>query len=399
MFFQHALSKMSPYPGGFHLCRRCSCMGLVEDPTHGGQVLIELLNFLDSQLDLQFTPSILKNQQRSFEIEAPLPKPKKRISGNTPLSSFKPPRSHDIPIPKSPTLRPGRRLKAPNTQIEARVRSAAPPIQREKAAAFLRAPNHQPAPDKKKTLQRPHSAVRSNGKQVRPASQYSQVLDAIPVCLVTFDELNITSQEQPYQKTKTYDIEGLTRSVTLTTAPQRWLPEKEDKAQLSHLYGRCDCRTTEIVTVESNANRYSPKHQTSSGAKDVENTEHSEIVRQVQGIYLLSGLPEAVHTAHLAHELMHAWIFLSGFPILDPMWEEGLCNLIAAKYLEYTAAELKKKQIRRPLPLAQAKEELVRFQLWKMERNPDPAYGDGYKMVRKIVAEKGLKKVLDTLSE
>ena len=41
----------------------------------------------------------------------------------------------------------------------------------------------------------------------------------------------------------------------------------------------------------------------------------------------------------LAHEVMHAWLRLSGYPRLPPMVEEGLCQLMATLWLEQQPAE------------------------------------------------------------
>ena len=41
----------------------------------------------------------------------------------------------------------------------------------------------------------------------------------------------------------------------------------------------------------------------------------------------------------LAHEVMHAWLRLSGYPRLPPMVEEGLCQLMATLWLEQQPPE------------------------------------------------------------
>ena len=41
----------------------------------------------------------------------------------------------------------------------------------------------------------------------------------------------------------------------------------------------------------------------------------------------------------IAHEVMHAWLRLSGYPRLPPNVEEGLCQLMAMLWLEQQPAE------------------------------------------------------------
>lgn len=54
----------------------------------------------------------------------------------------------------------------------------------------------------------------------------------------------------------------------------------------------------------------------------------------VTAILVLSGLPRLLTGCILAHELMHAWLRLSGFEDLPLEIEEGLCQLMALLWLE-----------------------------------------------------------------
>ncbi|KAL4528678.1 hypothetical protein Ndes2437A_g03227 [Nannochloris sp. 'desiccata'] len=54
----------------------------------------------------------------------------------------------------------------------------------------------------------------------------------------------------------------------------------------------------------------------------------------VTAILVLSGLPRLLTGCILAHELMHAWLRLSGFEDLPLEVEEGLCQLMALLWLE-----------------------------------------------------------------
>mmetsp|Transcript_2542 Transcript_2542/g.8343 ORF Transcript_2542/g.8343 Transcript_2542/m.8343 type:complete len:457 (-) Transcript_2542:71-1441(-) len=72
----------------------------------------------------------------------------------------------------------------------------------------------------------------------------------------------------------------------------------------------------------------------------VEETENDEIVsRQVEGINLLSGQTAMQLTSTLVHELMHVYLFSRRFGKLDPLVEEGICELAAFLWLDKFAPE------------------------------------------------------------
>ena len=60
---------------------------------------------------------------------------------------------------------------------------------------------------------------------------------------------------------------------------------------------------------------------------------------EITAILVLCGLPWLLAGSILAHEVMHAWLRLAGFPALPPPTEEGLCQLMALLWLEQQPAE------------------------------------------------------------
>ena len=60
---------------------------------------------------------------------------------------------------------------------------------------------------------------------------------------------------------------------------------------------------------------------------------------EITAILVLCGLPWLLTGSILAHEVMHAWLRLSGYPQLPPMVEEGLCQLMATLWLEQQPPE------------------------------------------------------------
>lgn len=82
-------------------------------------------------------------------------------------------------------------------------------------------------------------------------------------------------------------------------------------------------------------------------------------------IHVLSGLPRIAFMGVLAHELLHVWIHEQGLSHLSHAEVEGFCNLGTALMLSRaTAGE---------------EATLAQVLLQRMDEDPDPAYGDGYR--------------------
>ena len=63
-------------------------------------------------------------------------------------------------------------------------------------------------------------------------------------------------------------------------------------------------------------------------------------IAQVTAILVLHGLPHLVAGAILGHEIMHAWLHLSGMRHLSSDVEEGICQLMALLWLEKQAVKV-----------------------------------------------------------
>ncbi|XP_021689134.1 protein DA1-related 1 isoform X1 [Hevea brasiliensis] len=55
---------------------------------------------------------------------------------------------------------------------------------------------------------------------------------------------------------------------------------------------------------------------------------------EVTAILILYGLPRLLTGSILAHEMMHAWLRLKGYPSLRPEVEEGICQVLAHMWLD-----------------------------------------------------------------
>ena len=97
-------------------------------------------------------------------------------------------------------------------------------------------------------------------------------------------------------------------------------------------------------------------------------------------IYILSGLPMIEFTAILAHEMLHVWLFSQKI-VLSDRETEGFCNLGAMLVLQRSGTPFS------------------RILLKKLETNPDPVYGNGFRIMRKKVNRLGWDGLLEELSQ
>lgn len=104
-----------------------------------------------------------------------------------------------------------------------------------------------------------------------------------------------------------------------------------------------------------------------------------EITDQNACIYILHSLPAELFDGAVAHEIGHAWAFLSGCPRHQPPLAEGSCN-----YLRWRLHE------ERGTPEAQA-------HMKTMLEDRDPAYGLGFRRVKKYVERNGFPALLELL--
>jgi hypothetical protein len=101
--------------------------------------------------------------------------------------------------------------------------------------------------------------------------------------------------------------------------------------------------------------------------------------RRVEGVAILKGLSRHVMEGVAVHELGHAWLFLHGVDSLGAPVEEGFCNMLSHLYhSSFNTDE-------------------ARFCIRIIEQNPDPVYGDGFRVVNAAVQKYGLSSIVDYL--
>jgi hypothetical protein len=109
-------------------------------------------------------------------------------------------------------------------------------------------------------------------------------------------------------------------------------------------------------------------------------TRHQRTGRQLVAgsitIQVIAGLPPMHFGQTVAHELGHAWLAQRAVAEIDDIVEEGVCELFAHAWLK-----------RQPTPMAGS----LRA---GMHTNPNPVYGNGFRMVHAAVAAHGIDSVL-----
>ncbi len=93
-------------------------------------------------------------------------------------------------------------------------------------------------------------------------------------------------------------------------------------------------------------------------------------------VYILDRLPPGRFVETAAHEVAHDWMRHNAPGVRDELLREG--------FAEYVASQVN---------LAEGRSGLNR----RMEQNPDPVYGAGYRAVRDAVKELGFERVLENL--
>ncbi|PZW32891.1 protein DA1 [Thermosporothrix hazakensis] len=109
-------------------------------------------------------------------------------------------------------------------------------------------------------------------------------------------------------------------------------------------------------------------------------TQNGQVIRRtIDGVAILEGLPAAVFQGVVAHELGHVWLAVHAIATPSPREEEGFCELLAYRLYHHQAT-------------AEA-----RLQIVRMERNPDPIYGEGFRQVRALSERLGFQQLLTAL--
>lgn len=109
---------------------------------------------------------------------------------------------------------------------------------------------------------------------------------------------------------------------------------------------------------------------------------------EVTAILILNGLPRLLTGTILAHEMMHAWLRLNGYPVLRLDVEEGICQVVAHMWLTSQIASISGGK-RSPLEM-----KLAEFFKHQIESNQSQVYGNGFRAGNRAVLKYGLQTTL-----
>ncbi|KAL3039067.1 hypothetical protein AAZX31_01G166700 [Glycine max] len=144
-------------------------------------------------------------------------------------------------------------------------------------------------------------------------------------------------------------------------------------------------------------------------------TEPYRLIRhcEVTAILVLYGLPRLLTGSILAHEMMHAWLRLKGYPNLSPEVEEGICQVLAHMWLESelysgtgndgASSSASSSSSSSPSSSVSTKKgkrsdfekKLGEFFKHQIESDTSSAYGDGFRLGNQAMLKYGLKRTLD----
>lgn len=102
-------------------------------------------------------------------------------------------------------------------------------------------------------------------------------------------------------------------------------------------------------------------------------------------IHVLNGMPRLAFMGVLAHELLHVWIHEQGLKHLSPPQVEGFCNLATA--LMYNRAATAEDR------------DLSAVLLQRLQTDPDPVYGEGYRRMARHLEELGWPGLLQAMTQ
>ncbi|KAF5451396.1 hypothetical protein F2P56_026508 [Juglans regia] len=135
---------------------------------------------------------------------------------------------------------------------------------------------------------------------------------------------------------------------------------------------------------------------------------------EVTAILVLYGLPRLLTGSILAHEMMHAWLRLKGYPNLSPEVEEGICQVLAHMWLDseiysVSGSDVASSSSSSPSSSSSSssntsskkgkrsdfEKKLGEFFKHQIESDTSSAYGDGFRLGNQAVLKYGLKRTLD----
>ncbi|KAF8402990.1 hypothetical protein HHK36_011084 [Tetracentron sinense] len=131
---------------------------------------------------------------------------------------------------------------------------------------------------------------------------------------------------------------------------------------------------------------------------------------EITAILALYGLPRLLTGSILAHELMHGWLRLKGYPNLSPWVEEGICQVLAHMWLESevipgsrsmpsTSAASSASSSSKKGGKSDIEKKLGDFFMHQIAHDTTTAYGEGFRAANAAVNKYGLRHTLNHIRQ
>ncbi|XP_012574455.1 protein DA1-related 1-like isoform X2 [Cicer arietinum] len=246
--------------------------------------------------------------------------------------------------------------------------------------------------------------------------KYILLDDGRKLCLECLDSAIMDSREcQPLYLEIQNFFEGLNmkveQQVPMLLVERQALNEAMEGEKIGHHHfaetrGLCLSEEQTVATILRRPRIRAGRRATDMITKPYRLTRHCEVT----AILVLYGLPRLLTGSILAHEIMHAWLKLKGYPNLSPKVEEGICQVMAHMWLEselYSGsrnndAPSSSSSLRSTSSASSKKGKRSDFEMklgdffkHQIETDTSSAYGDGFRLGNQAVLKYGLKSTLD----
>ncbi|XP_022751352.1 protein DA1-related 1-like [Durio zibethinus] len=249
-------------------------------------------------------------------------------------------------------------------------------------------------------------------------AKYLSLDDGRKLCLECLDSaITDTDQCQPLYLEIQEFFEGLNmkveQEVPLLLVERQALNEAMEGEKNGHHHlpetrGLC-------LSEEQTVNTVSRRPTIGAGNRFIDiRTKPYRLIRrcEVTAILILYGLPRLLTGSILAHEMMHAWLRLKGYPNLRPEVEEGICQVLAHMWLDseiYAAsgshaasafsssssAASSSSASSRKGKRSDFEKKLGGFFKHQIESEPSLVYGEGFRQGNRAVNTYDLRSTLD----
>lgn len=223
---------------------------------------------------------------------------------------------------------------------------------------------------------------------------FSSLTDGRKLCLDCLDSSIMNTDEcQPLYREVCEFYENLNmkvyQTIPLYLVERQVLNEvKKSENNGHHLFGEIRGVTmTEGCSINAivEQSRIRDGNETKIKTRRYKLVAYSEVI----GIIILYGFPRLLTGRILAHEMMHAWLRLEGYPFISPEVEEGLCEVMAHMWLESQISFMSTSHNNH------FEKRLAEYLKYDTESRTSHPYGTGFRRAKRVIGMYGLKGAID----